>query len=137
MKEGFEPRQGRGSGEQKEREEVGISLWTDQEVPPGETRTYRELRGVLRHTLGPLESLTQANRRVHAPPGLCISTAATQELLYLLFKYFLGTKPMGVRALGESQRSRWASGSQQACCLWLRAPSWKWMSCERGLAGSA
>ena len=72
-----------------------------------------------------------------APLGLCISTAATQGLLYLLSECFLGAKPMGVQALEESQRSRWASGSQQACCLWLRAPSWKWMSCERASAGSA
>lgn len=129
LKDGVKPRQGQDSGEQEEKEEVEVSLWTDQEVPPGEIRTYGELRGEL-------ESLTQANRRACSSRAVyfysCDSRAA-----YLLSKCFLGTKPMGVRALGESQRSRWASGSQQACCLWLRAPSWKWMSCERAPAGSA
>lgn len=80
------------------REEVGISLWTGEEVPPGEARTKRqaELRGFLRHTLGPLARLTQANRCA-SPSGLCVSTAAAQEQLLFPPRDFLA-------------RSQWESG---------------------------
>lgn len=32
-------------------------------------------------------------------------------------------KPMGDEGLEESHQSRWASNSQEACCLWPRAPA--------------
>lgn len=78
---------------------------------------------------GPLESLAQANRCA-CSSGSAYFHSCDSRAAYLRSECFLGAKPMGVRALGESQRSRWASDSQQACCLWLRAPSWKWMSRE-------
>lgn len=108
---GLKSRQGQGSGKQK-RDEVGISLWTDEEAPWGETRTHRESWGAASAIPSAHLSLTQAHRCARTSGSVyfysCISRAA-----YLLCKRFFGLSPMGAQALGESHQIRWARAASE------------------------